>query len=86
MMHDGSLIKFTRTPEGYDPRDRAKVFSYLQQHQQEGKVPTGILFIDESQPDMHSVMGTTEVPLSQIPYEALCPGSAKLEALMEEFR
>ncbi len=86
MMHDGSLIKFTRTPEGYDPHDRAKVFAYLQEHQSEGKVPTGILFIDESAPDMHGVMGTTDVPLSQIPYETLCPGSAELEKLQEEFR
>lgn len=85
-MHDGSVIHFTRTPEDYDPRDRAKVFSYLQRHQQEGKVPTGILFIDESQADMHAILGTTEEPLTHVAYDKLCPGSAKLEALMEEFR
>ncbi len=67
-MHDGSVIKFTRTPEGYDPRDRAKVFSYLEEHQKEGKVPTGILFIDESSSDMHEILGTTDEPLTQIPY------------------
>ncbi|HEY3876137.1 MAG TPA: 2-oxoacid:ferredoxin oxidoreductase subunit beta, partial [Candidatus Kapabacteria bacterium] len=85
-MHDGSIVKFTRTPEGYDPGDRAKVYAYLQQHQQEGKVPTGILFIDENPLDMHGVMGTSDVPLTQVPYSALSPGSAKLEELMEEFR
>ena len=85
-MHDGSIIHFSRTPEDYDPHDRAKVFAYLQQHQQEGKVPTGILFIDESQPDMHGVLGSTDKPLTQIPYDKLCPGSGELEKLMEEFR
>ena len=85
-MHDGSVIHFTRTPDDYDPRDRAAVFAYLQRHQQEGKVPTGILFIDESQPDMHSVLGTTEVPLTQVPFDKLCPGKEALEKLMEEFR
>jgi 2-oxoglutarate ferredoxin oxidoreductase subunit beta len=84
-MHDGSVIHFTRTPDGYDPKDRAKVFAYLQEHQREGKVPTGILFIDESAPDMHQVMGTTDVPLTQLPFETLTPGSAKLEELMREF-
>ena len=85
-MHDGSIIKFTRTPEDYNPRDRATVFEYLQRHQQEGKVPTGILFIDETHPDMHGVMGTTDVALTKMPYEMLCPGSKKLESLMDEFR
>ena len=85
-MHDGSVIKFTHLPENYDPSDRAKVFAYLQEHQREGKVPTGLLFIDESPGDMHDVMNTTDVPLSQLPYETLCPGSEALESLMEEFR
>ena len=85
-MHDGSVIHFTRTPENYDPTDRAAVFAYLQRHQQEGKVPTGILFIHEDQPDMHDVLGTTETPLTEIPYEQLCPGRAQLDELMEEFR
>jgi 2-oxoglutarate/2-oxoacid ferredoxin oxidoreductase subunit beta len=85
-MHDGTYINFTKTPEGYDPHDRAKVYAYLQEHQSEGKVPTGILFIDESAPDMHDVMGTTDVPLTEVPFSTLCPGSAELEKLQEEFR
>ena len=85
-MHDGSVVYFTRTPEDYDPRNRAKVFAYLEKHQDEGTVPTGILFIEESQPDMHDVMGTTDTPLTQLPYSTLCPGSAALEKLQEEFR
>ena len=85
-MHDGSVMNFTRTPEGYDPRDRAKVFAYVQEHQREGKVPTGVLFVDETAGDMHDVMGTTDVPLTNLGYETLCPGSEALERLMEDFR
>ncbi len=85
-MHDGSVVYFTRTPEGYDPRNRATVFAYLEKHQNEGTVPTGILYIEEDAPDMHEVMGTTDTPLSELPYSLLCPGSAALEKLQEEFR
>ena len=85
-MHDGSVLKFTRVPEGYDPHDRAKVFSYLQEHQREGQIPTGLLFVDESAGDMHNILGTTDTPLTQVPYELLCPGGEALESLMEEFR
>jgi 2-oxoglutarate ferredoxin oxidoreductase subunit beta len=85
-MHDGSVIKFTKTPEGYDPRDRAKVFAYLQEHQSEGKVPTGLLFIDESAPAMHELLNTSETPLTQLPFETLCPGKSVLDELVQEFR
>ncbi|HWF44681.1 MAG TPA: 2-oxoacid:ferredoxin oxidoreductase subunit beta [Candidatus Kapabacteria bacterium] len=85
-MHDGTVIRFTNTPEDYDPRDRAKVFAYIQEHQREGKVPTGLLFIDETPGDMHDVLGTIDTPLTQVPYETLCPGSETLASLMEEFR
>ena len=85
-MHDGTVVQFTKVPEDYDPRDRAKVFAYLQQHQKEGLVPTGLLFLDESPSNIHDVNNTTEVPLTRVPFEALCPGSAALDELQEDFR
>jgi 2-oxoglutarate ferredoxin oxidoreductase subunit beta len=85
-MHDGSLVKFTAVPDGYDPRDRRKVTAYLQQQQQTGVIPTGLLFVDENVGDLHDMNNTSDVPLAQLPYEALCPGSAELDKLMEDFR
>ena len=84
-MHDGSLVRFSAVPEGYDPRDRANVFHYLQ-HQGQGVIPTGLLYLDESVPDMHEMNNTSDMPLVQIPFESLCPGSSALEKLMEDFR
>lgn len=85
-MHDGSTIRFTSLPPEYDPTDRQKVYNYLQDQQGQGNVVTGLLYVDESAPDMHELANSTEVPLSQIPFEALCPGSATLQKLQEEFR
>jgi 2-oxoglutarate/2-oxoacid ferredoxin oxidoreductase subunit beta len=84
-MHDGSLVRFSAVPEGYDPRDRAKVFHYLQ-NEAKGVIPTGLLYLDESVPDMHEMNNTTDTPLVQVPFESLCPGSTALEKLMEDFR
>ncbi len=84
-MHDGSLVRFSAVPEGYDPRDRASVFHYLQ-HQGQGVIPTGLLYLDESVPDMHEMNNTSDMPLVQVPFESLCPGSTALEKLMEDFR
>src|SRR4051812_16186931 len=49
-MHDGSVLRFTRLPADYDVSDRQKAFAYLKQHPDE--VVTGVLFADESVPNM----------------------------------
>ena len=85
-MHDGSRVRFSAVPEGYDPGDRAKVFQYVQEQQIQGVIPTGLLFLDESVPDMHEMNNTSDTPLIQVPFESLCPGSGALEKLMEDFR
>ncbi len=85
-MHDGSLVRFSSVPEGYDPTDRAKVFTYLQEHQATGVIPTGLLYLDESIPDMHEMNNTAETPLVKVPFSSLCPGSKELEKLMDDFR
>ena len=83
-MHDGSVLRFTKLPPNYDVTDRQKAFAYLKEHPDE--VVTGILFADESVADVHEANRTPAAPLVNIPYEMLCPGSAALEALQEEFR
>ncbi|MBV8842324.1 MAG: 2-oxoacid:ferredoxin oxidoreductase subunit beta [Bryobacterales bacterium] len=85
-LHDGSVVHFCSVPLGYDPKDRAKVSTYLDRHQDSGEILTGLLYLDESAPDMHELSQTSEVPLVHIPYETLCPGSKALEELQEEFR
>jgi 2-oxoglutarate ferredoxin oxidoreductase subunit beta len=85
-MHDGSVVRFSRVAQDYNPRDRQSAYSYLQSRQKLGEVPTGLLYIDDSVPEMHAINNTTDVPLSQLPYEKLCPGSAALDKLMDEFR
>src|SRR5450432_839240 len=85
-MHDGSVVRFTRVAEGYDPRSRDKAMAYLMEHQRSGRVPTGLLFVDETAPEMHEIAGTVEKPLNQVPFEKLCPGRKALAELQEAFR
>jgi 2-oxoglutarate/2-oxoacid ferredoxin oxidoreductase subunit beta len=35
---------------------------------------------------MHAVAKTVDTPLAELPFEALCPGQAALQALMEKYR
>ena len=85
-MHDGSIVRFRSVPEGYDPTDRQKVLDYLSGKQTSGEIVTGLLFLDEHIPGLHEQNNTSETPLSQLPYQELCPGSEQLARLQDEFR
>jgi 2-oxoglutarate ferredoxin oxidoreductase subunit beta len=79
-------VRLSKVEKDYDPTDRRRVFGDLQARQGRGEVPTGLLFVDKSTGDVHDMNGTVGTPLSQVPYEALCPGSAALDELQEAFR
>jgi 2-oxoglutarate ferredoxin oxidoreductase subunit beta len=85
-LHDGSVVRFTRVPEDYDPRNKTAVMDYLRGQTGSGRVVTGLLYLDEKTPDVHELNKTPAGALSNIPYEKLCPGSAALDRLQEEFR
>jgi 2-oxoglutarate ferredoxin oxidoreductase subunit beta len=85
-MHDGSTVRFRKTPEGYDPTDREAAYAHVRACQQRNEVATGLLFIDQNGQDMHAVSKTVETPLVDVPYEQLCPGNDALQKLMEKFR
>ena len=85
-MHDGSAVALHKVAPGYNPTNRAAVMAYLNEQSSSGTIPTGLLFLDESSDDMHAMAKTVEKPLSQLPYEALCPGNAALQQLQRGYR
>ena len=85
-MHDGSVVRFRAVDEGYDPTNRDAAYAHIRRLQNQGEVVTGLLYIDQRAQDMHAVNGTVQEPLTRVPYEQLCPGSAALDALQEEYR
>jgi 2-oxoglutarate/2-oxoacid ferredoxin oxidoreductase subunit beta len=85
-MHDGSTINFRKVSEDYDPTNRDAVQRYLREREHAGEVATGLLYVDPASVDMHAGLGTVEQPLIDLPFEQLCPGSAALDKIQEEFR
>jgi 2-oxoglutarate ferredoxin oxidoreductase subunit beta len=85
-LHDGSTVLFRRADGEYDPTDRAAAFAYLAERQGRGEVVTGLLYIDETRPDMHQVSNTPDQPLATMPFGKLCPGSKTLAAIQSRLR
>jgi 2-oxoglutarate ferredoxin oxidoreductase subunit beta len=85
-MHDGSRVRLRKVATDYDPTDPDAVYTYIRQRQAAGEVPTGLLYVSSDTADMHEIEGTVETPLVALNHGDLCPGSAALDKLMEEFR
>jgi len=85
-MHDGSVMHFRSVPEGYDPADRAGAARYLQERREAGEVVTGLVYADETVPDLHELSATPSTPLASLPFFRLCPGADELAKLQAGFR
>lgn len=83
-MHDGSRVRFRKVADDYDPTDRAAAYAHVSDLQGRGEVATGLLYVEPGTTDMHALNGTTHQPLTTVPFEDLCPGSAALDELMSQ--
>jgi 2-oxoglutarate ferredoxin oxidoreductase subunit beta len=85
-LHDGSRLVLHKLDPGHDPRDADAAIMVIRGNDKQGRIATGLLFIDESQQDMHDVLASTEQPLNQLPMSQLCPGAAALKAINTRLR
>jgi 2-oxoglutarate ferredoxin oxidoreductase subunit beta len=86
MMHDGSRVLLRKFAHDYDPTDRVAASAFIQERQKQGEYLTGLLYIDESQPEFHDVNGTPDEPLNSLPFAALSPGSQGLRKILSRYR
>jgi 2-oxoglutarate ferredoxin oxidoreductase subunit beta len=85
-LHDGSHIVLRKIDKDFDPTDRVSALRNMQENQAKGEITTGLLYIDESQPDMHEVNNTSGTPLVDLPYDKVCPGNETLQKLQARYR
>ena len=83
MLHDGGRVHLRRVDEDYNPTDRGATTAYIRKHQAKGEIVTGLLYIDDEIPDLHGASDTADVPLSDLDFETLNPGSKALEEIQE---
>ncbi len=85
-LHDGSEVRFRKVAKDYDPTNRRAVLAFLEEQKVTGEIPTGLLFIDETAVEMHKEAKTVDIPLTEVGFDALCPGSVALDKLMDAYR
>ena len=85
-LHDGSLVNLRRLAADYDPSDRIRAMTYLQQHLAQGEVVTGLLYVQPEASDLHDALNTNATPLNQLGEKVLCPGAKALESINARLR
>jgi 2-oxoglutarate ferredoxin oxidoreductase subunit beta len=84
--HDGSRLVLRKVAPEYDPHDRLKAVTYLQQSAAAGEIATGLLYVDRDPEDLHAGFNTVAIPLNALGEKELCPGSAALDKINASLR
>ena len=84
--HDGSKLVLRKVAPHYDPHDRVKAITYLQESAAAGEVVTGLLYVERDPADLHANLNTVAAPLNGLAEKELCPGSAALDRINASLR
>jgi 2-oxoglutarate/2-oxoacid ferredoxin oxidoreductase subunit beta len=85
-MHDGSRLRLRKIEEDYDPTDRVRAVTRLNEAKKDGEMLTGVLFVDPDAPTFLDMLRLTDRPLATLPESVVRPGREVLEQVMEELR
>lgn len=85
-LHDGSVVHLHKTSDNYDPYDKENALHHINQHKKEGKIATGLLYINQSTSDLHELQDTVDKPFNSLNESELCPGSEALRDINDTFR
>ena len=80
-LHDGSLLSLEKLSEDYDPQDKISAIKSIQESQRDGKVTTGLLYVDPDARDLKEILNVSDTPLNKMESKDLCPGSEKLSEI-----
>ena len=85
-LHDGSTLTLEKLSENYDPRDKSSAISHIISADQDGKVLTGLLYINPEAKDLEETLNLTKTPLTNLSKKDLCPGEDKLNKINDSLR
>ncbi len=85
-LHDGGTLVLRKVDQAYDPTSRTDAYAYLRAQERADEVLTGLLYIDETQSDMHVENQTCATPLSELPFAGLNPGAAGLANILKRYK
>ncbi|MCA8914766.1 MAG: 2-oxoacid:ferredoxin oxidoreductase subunit beta [Planctomycetes bacterium] len=81
---DGSHITIKALEKDYDPTNRIAALNLLAEYHESGKIPTGIIYINEAEPRFVDQINMCDTPLSRLKEDVARPSKAALDEVMDE--
>ena len=85
-MHDGSVLHLHKVADELDPFDRTSAMNMLAQYRDQGRILTGLIYMDRTAPELHEVLDTVHKPLNTLAEADLCPGGKVLDNINASLR
>jgi 2-oxoglutarate ferredoxin oxidoreductase subunit beta len=85
-MHDGSRLRLRKLEEDYDPTDKVRAVTRMNEAKRDGEILTGVLYVNTLAPTFLDMLNLTDDPLATLPQSVVRPGREVLEQVMEELR
>src|SRR5712692_6000698 len=85
-MHDGSRLRLRKLEEDYDPTNKIRAITRLNEAKERDEMLTGVLYVNTKAPTFLDMLNTTDQPLATLPASVVRPGREVLEQVMEELR
>ena len=77
-LHDGALLTLEKISKEHDPLNKGQAIQSLNEAEKNGKVLTGLLYVNPEVKDHTEILNISNTPLNQLSEKELCPGSSKL--------
>ena len=85
-LHDGSVIHLHKASHEYRTDDRTAALNAVQRATEEGRILTGLLFLDPNSQNLNQNLNIASKPLNELGKNELCPGSRVLNSINEGLR
>jgi 2-oxoglutarate ferredoxin oxidoreductase subunit beta len=85
-MHDGSRLRLRKLEEDYDPTNKIRAITRLNEAKERDEMLTGVLYVNTKAPTFLDMLNITDKPLATLPTSVVRPGREVLEQVMEELR
>lgn len=85
-LHDGSVIHLHKASKDNPTDDRVAALNASLKAAEDGRILTGLLFLDPNTQDLNQVLNLASRPLNEMGKNDLCPGSRVLNSINEGLR
>ena len=85
-LHDGSAIHLKKASDDIRTDDPVAAMNAMQRADAEGRILTGLLYLDPDSQDLNQTLQLASRPLNELDKDALCPGSKVLKSINEGLR